>query len=204
LSTQHWKKIMLGIGMSTLLLAACGGDEEAKKDNKEDTEEVQESKNPKNDPATDEAASLTQMTQIVEDAGALKEAEDIPAEEKTAITETFNQYIDAFNAENFESYMSVISKTPVNFKYEDEKRYVKQIFDSVDSKRTVKNMKIINYAGKKADVYAEITATTKDPKGGKEVTRSGKQVTVFHKKDDGWKVAAIFFLASEEDQEKEE
>jgi ketosteroid isomerase-like protein len=195
---------MLGIGMSTLLLAACGGDEEAKKDNKEDTEEVQESKNPKNDPATDEAASLTQMTQIVEDAGALKEAEDIPAEEKTAITETFNQYIDAFNAENFESYMSVISKTPVNFKYEDEKRYVKQIFDSVDSKRTVKNMKIINYAGKKADVYAEITATTKDPKGGKEVTRSGKQVTVFHKKDDGWKVAAIFFLASEEDQEKEE
>jgi ketosteroid isomerase-like protein len=195
---------MLGIGMSTLLLAACGGDEEAKKDNKEDTEEVQESKNPKNDPATDEAASLTQMTQIVEDAGALKEAEDIPAEEKTAITETFNQYIDAFNAENFESYMSVISKTPVNFKYEDEKRYVKQIFDSVDSKRTVKNMKIINYAGKKADVYAEITATTKDPKGGKEVTRSGKQVTVFHKKDDGWKVAAIFFLASEVDQEKEE
>jgi ketosteroid isomerase-like protein len=195
---------MLGIGMSTLLLAACGGDEEAKKDNKEDTEEVQESKNPKNDPATDEAASLTQMTQIVEDAGALKEAEDIPAEEKTAITETFNQYIDAFNAEDFESYMSVISKTPVNFKYEDEKRYVKQIFDSVDSKRTVKNMKIINYAGKKADVYADITATTKDPKGGKEVTRSGKQVTVFHKKDDGWKVAAIFFLASEEDQEKEE
>jgi ketosteroid isomerase-like protein len=195
---------MLGIGMSTLLLAACGGDEEAKKENKEDTEEVQESKNPKNDPATDEAASLTQMTQIVEDAGALKEAEDIPAEEKTAITETFNQYIDTFNAEDFESYMSVISKTPVNFKYEDEKRYVKQIFDSVDSKRTVKNMKIINYAGKKADVYAEITATTKDPKGGKEVTRSGKQVTVFHKKDDGWKVAAIFFLASEEDQEKEE
>jgi ketosteroid isomerase-like protein len=193
---------MLGIGMSTLLLGACGGEEEAKEE-KKDTEEVQKSEDPKKDPATDEAASLTQMTEIVEDAGALKEAENIPAEEKTAVTEAFNQYIDAFNAEDFESYMGVISKTPVNFKYEDEERYVKQIFDSVDSKRTVENVKIINYAGKKADVYAEIEATTKDPNSDKEVTRSGKQVTVFHKKDEGWKVAAIFFLASEEDQEKE-
>jgi ketosteroid isomerase-like protein len=193
---------MLGIGMSTLLLAACGGEDEAKEE-KKDTEEVQK-EDPKKDPATDEAASLQQMTQVVEDAGALKEAENIPAEEKTAITDAFNQYIDAFNEEDFDSYMSVISKTPVNFKYEDEERYVKQIFDSVDSKRTVENMKIINFAGKKADVYAEITATTKDPNSDKEVTRSGKQVTVFHKKDDGWKVAAIFFLASEGDKEKEE
>jgi ketosteroid isomerase-like protein len=202
LSTQHWKKIMLGIGMSTLLLAACGGEDEAKEE-KKDTEEVQK-EDPKKDPATDEAASLQQMTQVVEDAGALKEAENIPAEEKTAITDAFNQYIDAFNNEDFDSYMSVISKTPVNFKYEDEERYVKQIFDSVDSKRSVENMKIINYAGKKADVYAEITATTKDPNSDKEVTRSGKQVTVFHKKDDGWKVAAIFFLASEGEKEQEE
>ncbi|OAT81583.1 hypothetical protein A6P54_12475 [Bacillus sp. MKU004] len=202
MSTQHWKKIMLGIGMSTLLLAACGGEDEAKEE-KKDTEEVQK-EDPKKDPATDEAASLQQMTQVVEDAGALKEAENIPAEEKTAITDAFNQYIDAFNNEDFDSYMSVISKTPVNFKYEDEERYVKQIFDSVDSKRSVENMKIINFAGKKADVYAEITATTKDPNSDKEITRSGKQVTVFHKKDDGWKVAAIFFLASEGDKEKAE
>ncbi|KSU60417.1 hypothetical protein AS034_16380 [[Bacillus] enclensis] len=202
MSTQHWKKIMLGIGMSTLLLAACGGEDEVKEE-KKDTEEVQK-EDPKKDPATDEAASLQQMTQVVEDAGAIKEVEDIPAEEKTAITDAFNQYINAFNEEDFDSYMSVISKTPVNFKYEDEKRYVKQIFDAVDSKRSVSDMKIINYAGKKADVYANIEATTKDPNSDKEVTRSGKQVTVFHKKDDGWKVAAIFFLASEEDKEKEE
>ncbi|WP_226675917.1 nuclear transport factor 2 family protein [Rossellomorea aquimaris] len=195
MSKQHWKKIMLGIGMSTLLLGACGADEE-KKEEKETakTEEV----NPKEDPATDEAASLNQMTQVVEDSSALQEAEGIPEEEKTAINAAFNQYINAFNEEDFDSYMSVISKTPVNFKYEDEERYVKQIFDSVDSKRSVDNVKIINYAaGKKADVYAEIKATTKDPNSDKEVTRSGKQVTVFHKKEDGWKVAAIFFLATE-------
>ena len=186
---------MLGIGMSTLLLGACGADEE-KKEEKEaaKTEEV----SPKENPATDEAASLNQMTQVVEDASALEEAEGIPEEEKTAINAAFDQYINAFNEEDFDSYMSVISKTPVNFKYEDEERYVKQIFDSVDSKRSVDNVKIINYAaGKKADVYAEIKATTKDPNSDKEVTRSGKQVTVFHKKEDGWKVAAIFFLATE-------
>jgi ketosteroid isomerase-like protein len=193
---------MLGIGMSTLLLGACGADEE-KKENKETAKKTEEV-SPKDDPATDEAASLTQMTQIVEDASELKEAEGIPSEEKTAIDAAFNQYINAFNEEDFESYMSVISKTPVNFKYEDEERYVKQIFDSVDSKRTVDNVKIINYAGKKADVYAEIKATTKDPNSDKEVTRSGKQVTVFHKKDDGWKVAAIFFLASEGEEEATE
>lgn len=193
---------MLGIGMSTLLLGACGADEEKKED--KETAKKTEEVSPKDDPATDEAASLTQMTQIVEDASELKEAEGIPAEEKTAIDAAFNQYINAFNEEDFEAYMSVISKTPVNFKYEDEERYVKQIFDSVDSKRTVENEKIINYAGKKADVYAEITATTKDPNSDKEVTRSGKQVTVFHKKEDGWKVAAIFFLASEGEEEATE
>ncbi|UTE77329.1 hypothetical protein [Rossellomorea sp. KS-H15a] len=202
MSKQHWKKIMLGIGMSTLLLGACGADEEKKED--KDTAKKTEEVSPKDDPATDEAASLTQMTQIVEDASELKEAEGIPAEEKTAIDAAFNQYINAFNEEDFDSYMSVISKTPVNFKYEDEERYVKQIFDSVDSKRTVDNVKIINYAGKKADVYAEIKATTKDPNSDKEVTRSGKQVTVFHKKEDGWKVAAIFFLASEGEEEATE
>ncbi|WP_098438813.1 nuclear transport factor 2 family protein [Bacillus sp. es.034] len=195
MSKQHWKKIMLGIGMSTLLLGACGADEEKKED--KETAKKTEEVSPSEDPATDEAASLTQMTQIVEDASELKEAEGIPAEEKSAIDAAFNQYINAFNEEDFDSYMSVISKTPVNFKYEDEERYVKQIFDTVDSKRKVDNVKIINYAGKKADVYAEIEATTKDPNSDKEVTRSGKQVTVFHKKDDGWKVAAIFFLASE-------
>ncbi|MGM0867015.1 MAG: hypothetical protein ACQEWF_20285 [Bacillota bacterium] len=201
MSKQHWKKIMLGIGMSTLLLGACGADEEKKEENTNSTEEVK----PSEDPATDEAASLNQMTQIVEDASELKEAEGIPEEEKTAINEAFDQYINAFNEEDFESYMSVISKTPVNFEYADEERYVKQIFDSVDSKRTVENVKIINYAaGKKADVYAEIEATTKDPNSDKEVTRSGKQVTVFHKKEDGWKVAAIFFLASEGEEEAAE
>ena len=193
---------MLGIGMSTLLLGACGADEEKKED--KETAKKTEEVSPKDDPATDEAASLTQMTQIVEDASELKEAEGIPEEEKTAIDAAFNQYINAFNEEDFDSYMSVISKTPVNFKYEDEERYVKQIFDSVDSKRTVDNVKIINYAGKKADVYAEIKATTKDPNSDKEVTRSGKQVTVFHKKEDGWKVAAIFFLASEGEEEATE
>ncbi len=193
---------MLGIGMSTLLLGACGADEEKKED--KETAKKTEEVSPKDDPATDEAASLTQMTQIVEDASELKEAEGIPAEEKSAIDVAFNQYINAFNEEDFDSYMSVISKTPVNFKYEDEERYVKQIFDSVDSKRTVENVKIINYAGKKADVYAEIQATTKDPNSDKEVTRSGKQVTVFHKKDEGWKVAAIFFLASEGEEEATE
>lgn len=186
---------MLGIGISTLLLGACGADEEKKVE--KDTAKTEEV-SPQEDPATDEAASLNQMTQVVEDASALEEAEGIPEEDKTAINAAFNQYITAFNEEDFDSYMSVISKTPVNFKYEDEERYVKQIFDSVDSKRSVDNVKIINYAaGKKADVYAEIKATTKDPNGDKEVTRSGKQVTVFHKKEDGWKVAAIFFLASE-------
>jgi ketosteroid isomerase-like protein len=203
LSKQHWKKIMLGIGMSTLLLGACGADEEKKeeKDTAKKTEEV----SPSEDPATDEAASLNQMTQVVEDASALEEAEGIPDEDKTAINAAFDQYINAFNEEDFKTYMSVISKTPVNFKYEDEERYVKQIFDSVDSKRTVDNVKIINYAsGKKADVYAEIKATTKDPNSDKEVTRSGKQVTVFHNKEDGWKVAAIFFLASEGEEEATE
>ncbi|MDW4528418.1 hypothetical protein R3398_18925 [Rossellomorea marisflavi] len=199
MSKQHWKKIMLGIGISTLLLGACSADEE-KKEDKKTSEESKADENKKSEEQVQQELPTSENDKIVERAQKLEEAEGIPAEDKEELTQTFDQYIKTFNEKDYDAYMNLISKQPINFKYEDEEKYVKQIFDSVDSKRTAENVKIINYNEVKSDVYAEISATTKDPDSGKEVTRSGRQVTVFNKQDDGWKVVAIFFQASDDEE----
>jgi ketosteroid isomerase-like protein len=205
LSRQHWKRIALGIGMSSLLLLAACSEE----DKEQGTEEPKQEDVEKAEEKSKDAAPQSNMELSMEDIGEIKEAEGIPAEDKQAILDSFNQYIEAFNQEDIETYMKVISKTPINFTYEEEEKYVKSIFDQVDSKRTTENTTIINYAGKKADVYSEITAVTTDPDNGKEATRSGRQVSVFHKDGDGnWKLAAIFFIANPDEEngesEKEE
>jgi ketosteroid isomerase-like protein len=193
LSRQHWKRIALGIGMSSLLLlAACSEEDKeqgAEESKQEDVEKAEEK--------SEDAAPQSNMELSMEDIGEIKEAEGIPAEDKQAILDSFNQYIEAFNEEDIETYMKVISKNPINFTYEEEEKYVKSIFDQVDSKRTTENTTIINYTEKKADVYSEITAVTTNPDSGEEATRSGRQVSVFHKDSDGkWKLTAIFFIAN--------
>ncbi len=189
MSNQLLKRLAMGMGLSALLLAGCA----------EENNEPAEKEEPVQEEATetDEAASNNNMHLNLDSLGEIKEAEGIPVEDKEAIQAAFNQYIEAFNEENVDEYMDVISKTPVNFKWDEEKQFVQQIFEQVDSRRTVENVTIMNYQAKKADVYAEITAVTKNPETGEEATRSGKQMTIFHKNEDGWKVAALFFIADE-------
>ncbi|MBM7585777.1 ketosteroid isomerase-like protein [Bacillus pakistanensis] len=195
MSKQLWRSLLVGVGISTLLLAGCGQEEKDAEKPKEEEKAVEE--NAEQDKGTKENSS----NPLMDDPKSLQEVTDIPPEEKEALLATFDQYIRSFNTEDVDAYMETISKKPLNFKYDEEKKAVEKVFDQVDVNRKAENVKIISYHGKKADIYADLTAKTTDPKSGKEVEKSGKQVTVFNKTDEGWKVAAIFFLGDEGEKE---
>ncbi|WP_335870566.1 hypothetical protein [Bacillus sp. 2205SS5-2] len=182
---QQWKTVMVGISMSALLLVGCAEDE------KENVTEQEQQ------PVEEAAPSTGGLGTMLEDIPDLTEAE-VPAEEKEELLTDFQQYIDTFNNEDVEGYMNTLSNEPLNFNYEEQRTVVTQIFDSVDSERVAENVKIINFQGEKADIYAELSAKTVVPDTEESAERSGKQLTIMHKTDDGWKVSAIFFQPDEE------
>lgn len=182
MTTQLWKKFMIGLGVSSLLLAGCSNNEGADEADKpeENTEEQAE-----------EAPAEDQTTALLEETSELKEAEDVPEEEKQEILDAFNEYIESFNDEDVERYLASLSETPVNFDLEKEEEAVNNIFSKLDVRREASNVKIVNYSGKKADVYADLEVVTSDPESDREATTTGKQLTIFQKTDDGWKVSMI-------------
>ena len=194
MTTQLWKKIMIGLGVSSLLLAGCNNNEQGS-ENTDKPEETQE----------EEAANPLeeQTAQILEDAENLEEAKDVPEEEKQAILDAFNEYIESFNAEDVDRYLATLSDTPVNFTLEEEEAAVNNIFSKLDVRREASNVKIINFQGKKADVYADLEVMTKDPNSDREATVSGKQLTIFQKTDEGWKVSMIKVMQNPDETESD-
>jgi ketosteroid isomerase-like protein len=187
LTKQLWKKIMIGLGVSSLLLAGCNNNEGSEENTDKPEENTQEEQ------TTEESANPLeeQTAQILDDAAEMEEPADIPEEEKQAILDAFNEYIESFNDEDVERYMATLSETPVNFTLKEEEAAVNNVFSKLDVQREASNVKIINYQGKKADVYAELEVTTKDPNSDREATTTGRQLTIFQKTDEGWKVSLI-------------
>ncbi|RIW39079.1 hypothetical protein D3H55_01625 [Bacillus salacetis] len=185
MTTQLWKKFMIGLGVSSLLLAGCNNNENADNTDKPEENTQEEQTEETANPFEEETAA------ILEEAKNMEEAKDIPEEEKQAILDAFNEYIESFNDEDVERYMATLSDTPVNFTLEEEEAAVNNVFDKLDVRRKASNVKIINYQGKKADVYAELEVTTKDPNSDREAATTGRQLTIFQKTDEGWKVSMI-------------
>ncbi|MGM0843762.1 MAG: hypothetical protein ACQEUT_02210 [Bacillota bacterium] len=183
MTKQLWKKFMIGLGVSSLLLAGCSNNEQGADETDKPEENAQEQ--------TEENPPVDQKTVLLEEASKLEEAEDIPEEEEQAILDAFNEYIESFNDEDVERYMATLSETPVNFELEKEEEAVNNVFSKLDVRREASNVKIVNYSGKKADVYADLEVVTKDQEGDREATTTGKQLTIFQKTDDGWKVSMI-------------
>ncbi|MGD6804744.1 nuclear transport factor 2 family protein [Rossellomorea vietnamensis] len=182
MTTQLWKKFMIGLGVSSLLLAGCNNNEGA-----DDTDKPEEN----TEEQAEETPAEDQTSVLLEEASELEEAEDVPEEEKQAILDAYNEYIESFNAEDVERYMATLSETPVNFELEKEEEAVNNVFSKLDVRREASNVKIVNYSSKKADVYSDLEVVTSDPESDREATTTGKQLTIFQKTDDGWKVSMI-------------
>ncbi|MGF2617951.1 nuclear transport factor 2 family protein [Rossellomorea vietnamensis] len=182
MTKQLWKKFMIGLGVSSLLLAGCNNNEGA-----DDTDKPEEN----TEEQAEETPAEDQTSALLEETSELEEAEDVPEEEKQAILDAYNEYIESFNAEDVERYMATLSETPVNFELEKEEEAVNNVFSKLDVRREASNVKIVNYSSKKADVYSDLEVVTSDPESDREATTTGKQLTIFQKTDDGWKVSMI-------------
>ncbi|NME05058.1 nuclear transport factor 2 family protein [Psychrobacillus sp. BL-248-WT-3] len=181
----------LTLAALTLVLAACN-----------DKEEVNSEAGSVNDGAPSQSESA--LDHGVKDKsdvgfemssdGNVEEAANVPEKEKTAVLNAFNEYIEAFNEENIDRYLSVISKKPEGFNYEDDKKMVIETFENYDTVRTAEDVTIIEYNDKEAQVYSNLHIALHEPGSGAKLDRNGRQVTVFAKEEGKWLVTSVYFI----------
>lgn len=128
--------------------------------------------------------------------GNVEEAQGVPAQEKEAIIVAFNQYIEAFNAHDIEQYIATLSdKKGLNL--DEEREAVATAFASYDVERKAEDVTIIKYSEAEANVFATLNIDLVEKDTGAELSSVGRQVTVFAKEEDGWKVASVYYIGNE-------
>lgn len=126
--------------------------------------------------------------------GNIEEATNVPEKEKTAIIDSFTEYMESFNEEDTERYMKTISKNPEGFNYDAEKVKVEETFNDFDTIRTAENITIIEYDKSQAQVFSSIHTAVEQIDSGAKVDQNGRQVTVFVKEDGKWLVSSVYYI----------
>lgn len=126
--------------------------------------------------------------------GNIEEATNVPDDEKKALIDSFNEYMESFNEEDVDRYMNTISKNPEGFNYDDEKIMVKQTFQDFDTIRTAENVTVIEYNESQAQVFSNIQTSLEQMDTGAKLSQNGRQVTVFVKEDDKWLVSSVYYI----------
>lgn len=161
------KKIhVLFLVMVMLLLGACA-------------DKVEE----KEEPGEEVGFSLT--------GDSIEEAENIPKDEKEAIMKAFDIYITSFNERDWDAYMEMISDHSESFDKEEEMAYIEDFFTEYELVREPSNTTIVKYNEEEAQVYATLSHKLKQLSSGLEKEEDAKQVTVFTKEKDVWKVKSV-------------
>lgn len=130
----------------------------------------------------------------------IEEATNIPEEEEAAILAAFDEYVAAFNAKDIDRYVQTLSKNPKGFVYEDDINTAKQVFSEYDIERKPADTTIVKYSEKEAQVYANLDIEMTEIKTNAELASSGRQVTVFVKEDDAWKVTSVYYIGNDSAQ----
>lgn len=165
--------------VTVLLLTACGNTD--KELTKEETVEI-----------------IEQGTVGFEMSGAtIEEAADIPEKEKTWILAAFNEYMDAFNAEDIERYKATISENATGFNYEEEVVTVKEAFEQYDIQRQAEDVTIVKFSETEAQVFTNLSTEMIQIETGVEHASAGRQVTVFINEDGQWKVSSIYYIENQ-------
>ena len=131
----------------------------------------------------------------------VEKAENVPVDQEKAIFAAFDEYIKALNEKDLERYKNIISKNPEGFKYEDDIQTITEVFKQYDLNREAGDVTIVNYKEGEAQVFSTIKTQMKELKTGAELADFGRQVTVFVKEYDNWKVSSVYY--QEEDTSKE-
>ncbi|WP_243370602.1 nuclear transport factor 2 family protein [Tetzosporium hominis] len=189
-------KVTTILAVLLLFLAACSSSDEAVNTDSATDLVPQGSQNIETHSADGNAVSSGEDEEVGFElaGGVIEEAANVPAEEKEAIENAFRTYIEAFNDEDLESYLSVISKQPQGFSYETEKQFVTDTFEQYDTKRSAEDITIIKYNEQEAQVYSTVSIDLEQHSTGGKATSSGRQVTVFAKEDGNWLVTSVYFI----------
>ncbi|RHW39945.1 nuclear transport factor 2 family protein [Lysinibacillus yapensis] len=128
------------------------------------------------------------------------EAPDIPKEEQAAIVAAFNEYIDSFNSKDIDRYVETLSKHPQGFNVEEDVEAAKQAFEQYDIARSATDVTIVKYDEEEAQVFANLDIHMTEIETNAELASSGRQVTVFVKEDNDWKVTSVYYIGDESAQ----
>ena len=172
------KKWLLAL-VTALVLAACGDTDTADDTAKTNDEIIEEG-----------TVGFEVLGESIE------EASGVPAEEKEKILAAFNEYIAAFNAEDIHRYAQTTSKQAKGFDYELDLQEAQKVFDSYAINRQAEDVTIVKYNEKEAQaqVFANLNIEMTEEATNTEVSSQGRQVTVFVKEDDAWKVSSVYYI----------
>ena len=172
------KKWLLAL-VTALVLAACGETDTADDTAKTNEEIIEEG-----------TVGFEVLGESIE------EASGVPAEEKEKILAAFNEYIAAFNAEDINRYAETTSKQAKGFDYELDLQEAQKVFDSYALNRQAEDVTIVKYNEKEAQaqVFANLNIEMTEEVTNTEVSSQGRQVTVFVKEDDAWKVSSVYYI----------
>lgn len=185
------KKIMIVLAL-LLMLAACSNSEDAT--GNQNTADDGNSANENN--AVDHGIEDKEVGFTLGDDGKVIEAE-VPEEEAAAILAAYQEYIDAFNAEDLDRYMNVISENPEGFDREEDRKALEETFAAYDTTYKTSDETIVKYEENRAEVYATNIVTVKDPNSEKATEQSGRQVVVFKKEGNEWRVSSLHFIGNQ-------
>ena len=179
------------LALVMILLSACAGEE-----NREGAGSVSDGESSGENNALEHGVTdLPQADVGFEMSGDdVEAAQDVPAAEKEALLQTFDTYMNAFNEEDLEKYMSVIAKEPEGFEYNEEKTLVKNTFAQYEVNRTAEDVTVIKYDKNQAQVFASLSISLVQETTGAKLDRTGRQVTVFAKEDGNWRVTSVYFI----------
>lgn len=128
----------------------------------------------------------------------VEEASNVPAEEKKQILAAFDIYIDAFNDKDIDRYIDTLSANTESFDKEQERTYMTdEVFNLYDLDREASDVTIVKYSETEAQVFAELKTKMKQIATGLEVEESGRQVTLFVKEENDWKVSSVYYIGNQ-------
>ena len=129
--------------------------------------------------------------------GKIEEAQNVPEHEREAIVAAFDEYIAAFNARDIERYIATLSHDPKGFNIEEERKALLSAFETYDVERMAEDVTIVKYSDSEANVFATLKVDLVEKDTGADLSSVGRQVTVFKKEEDSWKVSSVYYIGSE-------
>lgn len=174
---HRWMLVLISILVGVLLVSACSNKEEEQSSENKTSGKIAGGEN----------------------APQLKEADNIPKDEKEALLAVVDQYFQAFNEKDLDKYMDTLSKNSESFQFDEEKKEMKKIFAETDIKMKPAKVVITDYKNDEANVYTIVDSTYTDPKTNEKIKDIHHQIDVFTKEDGKWKMKSKFVMESKDE-----